>query len=162
MLEIDTENLEEQIEEFGCRYLAINTASHYEALGKKFDLPKIPYQQTHCLFDYDTGKVLLFTNPTVSSNQRQDAWSKTFPIKTKDDLSFLDPYKVDKSYFYQIDKVKPSMSKLIQMYGIGHIWLACVYMSESNIKRMIINKQLFGSYQIIGTREFNLIKLLTD
>jgi hypothetical protein len=157
----DQDELISKIEKFGYRYLAINTNSHYDGLRKTFPDLK-PSVHNYCIFDYDKGMPLIqidgeFNSPYKKS--KNDIWGKSFKISNKQDVSFLDPYKVDNSYFYQIDKIKPQINKIEQMYGIEHIWLACIY-TTGTTRRMIINQQLFGTYQIVGTREFNLVKLL--
>lgn len=147
----------DKINEFKFRYLIINTGTNYHSLKRNFkELPKPGYRDESCIFDWDEGEVLLFSKESMRK--------KTFPIKESDDLSFLDKYRTDDmSFFHQVDKVSPNMGTdgVESIYALDNIWLAYTYHTKSNLLRMCINSNLFGTFQTLKSREFNIEKLLT-
>jgi hypothetical protein len=143
----------DKLEKFSYRYLVLNCNTHYEVIKKDFkNIPKPPYGAFNFIFDYKKGEILMFINEKIN---------KSFEVKPKYDISFLNPYKVDDSYFYQIDKISPNMKNIEQMYGIDHVWVACVYISTGGKKRMIINENVFGKFKILNTRDFIIENMLS-
>lgn len=153
---------EEKIDEFKFRYIVLTInqyfqSSKYVPKELRKDLPKLPYPCNFCIFDWKEKKAII--------SSKEEMLKKTFPVHqpNKVDYSFLEPYETDDhSYFLQIDKVNPSMSRLLKMYVIDHIWLAYIYKSKSGIHRMCINKNLFGTQKLIGSRDMNLHEILVD
>jgi len=154
----------DKIDKFKYRYIIVNV-NQYERLCSKFkDKFKYskppPYNTAYCILDWKEGKTLIFSDVAMKN--------KTFKLYTggkkkihKYDLSFLDPYKTDdRSVFLQCDKVSPNTDSIDQMYAIDHIWLAYIYRTKPGTLRMCLNKNIFGEFKLIGSREMNLNEIL--
>lgn len=152
------ENIEDLIDIFKMRYCIISVIQLEEVMKmEKIDyIKKNRWSDSWCILDCKEKNPVLFSKENIKS--------KTFEINDKYDLSFLDNYIVDKSYFYQSDKVSPNLGSngIEKMYGIGHIWLGYTYYSKSGKKRMCINTNLFGNYKTINSREQILENLINS
>lgn len=158
MINYIMKNTEDLVDKFKMRYciLTINQLEYLKKNNKIKNHPirKNAWTENHCVLDTIENEVVVISKDSMLS--------KTFSISEKIELSFLDKYEVDKSYLYQVDKVKPNFSSkgVDKMYGIDHIWLAFTYHTKSNKRRMCINSNLFGRNSAIGSRDFILDKLI--
>tara|TARA_R110000772_G_scaffold2410_4_gene8603 strand:- start:71795 stop:72277 length:483 start_codon:yes stop_codon:yes gene_type:complete len=154
-------NTLQKIEDFKYSYFILNK-NQYRIVKQKFikTLDEFPHACEYCILGWKENKSVLYSIQAMRT--------KTFPLfkqknkkKFNYDLSFLDPYiSDDKSIFLQSDKVVPSTDNIDQLYAIDHIWLAYVYTSKGGIKRMCVNKNLFGSFKLIGSRDMNINEIL--
>lgn len=153
----------DKIDKFKYRYIIVNNNQYSNLQSKykdRFDKSKIPYNIKYCIIDWDEGIPLIHSETQMKT--------KTFKVHLgnkkgvgRSDLSFLDPYKTnDRSILFQSDKVSPNVFRIEQIYSIDHIWLAYTYITKQKVLRMCLNKNIFGEFKLIGSREMNLNEIL--
>lgn len=146
---------EYKILEFKYRFLIIKNMNHLHKLNVLYNT-KYEFRgfDNVCIYDYDQRKPLIFFNGNIS---------KTLLVKKERDLSFLEPYITkDINILYNADKIKANIKKLKKIYAIEGVWIAYTYLTNSEKLRICINTNIFGNFKSIGSRDFNIVKLLSE
>lgn len=155
----------DKIEKFQYRYIILNKNQYDNIRSKYKDRIKnqeFPYNCAYCILDWEKKEIMIFS-PNVMRPKTFNLYNGNKKGIGKYNLSFLDIYETDdKSLLLQSDKVSPNIMSMDHVYAIDNIWLAYIYRTKSNKKRMCINNNIFGTYKLIGSRNMILNEILLN
>ena len=78
------------------------------------------------------------------------------------DLTSLKKFKASKKLAYNQNVIKMNSieGRIKDLYAVDDVWCLIHYITDSNKNRVLVNKNVFGKFAVLKTRDYKIHKLL--